>query len=201
MAVAIDNPLAVYVLQHPDETRHARGSAIIAQLCLQHYQCWVGEDFSSHAGLQQLLAQHAQTSLLVYPSPDAWLLADPQQLAGEYQQQALPFMPQRLIFIDASWRKAKKIWHSTPLLQTLSCVKLAPAQTSRYRIRKVPGEGYLSTIEAIACSLMWLERQQEKYLPLLTLFDAMIDRQINKMGRQTYLQNYVSPDANKTDEA
>lgn len=193
--MAIDNPLAVYVLQHPDETDHARGSAIIAQLCLQHYECWVGEDFSRHAGLQQLIMQHRDTTMLVYPSQHAWLLAE-----TDVTEQTLPFIPDRLIFIDASWRKAKKICHATPLLQTLACIKLAPAQGSRYRIRKVPGEGYLSTIEAIAHSLAWLENDRKKYQPLRNIFDEMIERQITKMGQQTYLQNYVSPDANETDE-
>ena len=192
--MAIDNTLPVYVLQHPDETAHARGTAIIAQLCLQHYQCWVAEDFSSHRELHDLLQRHGDSSLLIYPAAHAEVLD-----AGEGRQEfLLSNQPERLIFIDASWRKAKKIWHSTPALQRLACARLQPEQASRYRIRKVPETGYLSTIESIARSLMWLENDQPKYQPLLHIFNRMIERQIDKMGQQTYSQNYEKRDADKS---
>ena len=196
LAVAIDNALPVYVLQHPDETDHSRGSAIIAHLCLQHYQCWVAEDFSSHPGLHRLLDHHGDGCLLVYPAPHAETLMN----AEDGRRLRKMSDPQCLIFIDANWRKTKKIWHSTPRLQTLAAMRLKLPQPSRYRIRKAPEAAYISTVESIAHSLMWLENDEQKYQPLLNIFDEMIERQIDRMGQHTYMKNYVSRDADKSQD-
>jgi DTW domain-containing protein YfiP len=125
---------------------------------------------------------------LVYPAPGALPLANPRQ----FGQPVLLQPPQNLIFIDASWRKARKIWYSTPLLQRLDCIRLVPDQASRYRIRKAPNAGYLSTAESIAFSMGWLENNGEKYRILLDIFDVMVERQIYKMGLHTYKRNYLN---------
>lgn len=173
------------MLQHPDESRAAKGSAIIAKLCLQQYQCWQGEDFSAHKKLNELLHQHADTTCIVYPSDTAVSLNSLKDVAGNHARQI-----QHVIFIDATWRKARKIWALSQNLHTLPAVKLEPEENSNYRIRKIPADGYLSTIEAIACCLASLDNAREKYQPLLALFDRMIDFQIDKMGDETYQKNY-----------
>ncbi|MDH5392914.1 MAG: DTW domain-containing protein [Gammaproteobacteria bacterium] len=182
--IQIDNAVSVIVLQHADESRINKGSAVIAKLSLKNYQCWQGEDFSHHAALNQLLDAAAGEICLLYPDKGAQALplSDPGP-AGEKIKY--------LIVIDATWRKAKKIWSLSTNLHRLTRFKLGADIKSNYRIRKVPEDGYVSTIEAITYSLAALEQRPLKYQPMLALFDAMIDFQIEKMGPQTYDKNYT----------
>lgn len=178
------NQVRVVVLQHPDESSHARGSAIIAELGLQQYTCWVGEDFTEHAPLQQLLQAHengrAGELVLVFPAEEARSL---QQVKAEEPIKTL-------LFIDASWRKARKIWRTNPQLQRLNCCYLEPSQPSAYRIRKEPRPGYLSTLESIVEALRIIEDAPTAYQPMLELFTEMIDFQIEQMGAETYKKHY-----------
>lgn len=182
----IDNAVAVSVLQHPQETRHARGTAIIAQLCLQNYACWIDEDFSAHRGLRDLL-RSGSPPLLVYPAPHARPV---NTAATDDAEVLLGFHPRRLLFIDANWRKARKIWHATPALHDLPCITLNGVAPSNYRIRKSPSDAHLSTVEAMVASLGWLDRSQD-YTPMLDIFDRMIERQIEHMGQSVYRDNYL----------
>lgn len=183
-AILIDNKVSVYVLQHPDETRHSKGTAIIASLCLQHYQCWQGEDFSQHKQLNSLLQAEKGSVYILYPSQDAIDINECISTdAGAIKH---------LIVIDATWRKAKKIWALSKNLHDLPALTFNKKYISNYRIRKVPDDGYLSTLEAISCCLGEIEIQPEKYQPMLSLFDSVIDRQIEAMGNDVYEKNYKS---------
>ena len=182
--IQIDNPVSVYVLQHPDESRINKGTAIIAKLSLKNYQCWQGEDFSAHPGLNQLIQSAADSVAVVYPSEKACSVED--SLSENDTSKKI----RHLIFIDATWRKAKKIWSLSTNLQALRTIKLDANNKSNYRIRKVPADGYLSTVEAITVSLSAIDQQPEKYQPLLNVFDSMIDFQIEQMGQQTFEHNY-----------
>ncbi|MBF2974597.1 DTW domain-containing protein, partial [Pseudomonas aeruginosa] len=62
---------------------------------------------------------------------------------------------------------------------------------SRYRLRKAPGEGALSTIEAIAAALDELEAPRT-HEALLKPFDALIEGQIAAMGVDTYRRNHLN---------
>ena len=95
-----------------------------------------------------------------------------------------------LIVIDATWRKAKKIWALSKNLHDLPAIKLSDDYVSRYRIRKVPADGYLSTVEAITFSLADIENKPTKYQPMLEMFDQIIDEKIDSMGKDVYRQNY-----------
>lgn len=186
-AEAIDNRLKVIVLQHPDEKKHSKNSAIIASLCLKNYQCWTGENFSDHDELNRSLAENKATTVVVYPAEYATdvntYLAQVSETGSKISQ---------LVFIDATWRKAKKIWTLSENLHVLPAIKLPADISSNYRIRKLPGQGYLSTAEAIYYSLSIIEDESERYRLMLELFDQMIDRQIEHMGEATYQNNYVS---------
>ncbi len=179
------NRISVTVLQHPDEVNNPKGSAIIAKLGLKEYQCWVGEDFTQHRGLSELLKTVADDVLLLYPAEQAEVL-----LAGRAEQ------VKHLLIIDATWRKARRIWECNPQLKLLRCAKLAADRSSNYRIRKVPQAGYLSTIESVVEALRVLEGKADAYQPLLQLFDEMIDYQIQSMGSEVFERNYDVSDDN-----
>ena len=60
---------------------------------------------------------------------------------------------------------------------------------SRYRLRKAPEEGALSTIEAIVAALDVLEAPQG-FVALLRPFDALIEGQIAAMGEEVFIRNH-----------
>jgi tRNA-uridine aminocarboxypropyltransferase len=173
------NQIKIIVLQHPDEADHTKGSAIIAELGLQQYQCWKGENFKQHTLLNELISREANEMIVLYPAEQA-------------QELTMTLLPKvkYLLIIDATWRKAKRIWECNPQLQRLRCAKLTTGLNSNYRIRKVPGQGYLSTVESIVEGLRVLEDCPKAYQPMLTLFDEMIDFQIASMGNEVYGRNY-----------
>ena len=67
---------------------------------------------------------------------------------------------------------------------------MAVAGETRYRLRKAPGPGALSTVEAIVQALDILEAPAS-YAPLLRPFEALIEGQIEAMGADTYQRNHV----------
>ena len=174
------------VLQHIDERRNNKGSAIIAKLSLKHYQCWQGEDFSSHEELNSLIKSHGDKIAVIYPSDNSVVIEEILQADDGVVNKKLEYV----IFIDATWRKAKKIWLLSKNLQQLMTLKLETDKKSNYRIRKVPADGYLSTVEAIVDCMSILDQDEAKYQPMLDVFDLMIDFQIKKMGSETYENNY-----------
>ena len=187
----IHNRTNVVVLQHPTETRNPKGSAIIAKLYLKNHQQWIGENFSHHLLLNRLIEQNPASTAIVYPAKASVSRNQLEAYAQTVNLEQSKNTISNLIFIDASWRKASKIWHLSKNLHRLPHIRLQPAASSNYRIRKSPGDDHLSTIEAICHCLSQLETSEEKYQPLLDVFDKMIDFQISKMGSETYQKNYL----------
>lgn len=95
-----------------------------------------------------------------------------------------------LIVPDGTWRKARKILHLNPVLQTLPRLALSEGEPSRYRIRKVPDAAAISTIEAITRTLSALEPERD-FTPLLKPFDVLIDQQIDAMGPDIYAKHHL----------
>ena len=79
--------------------------------------------------------------------------------------------------------------HLNPLLAALPRVTLADGAVSRYRLRKAPGPGALSTIEAIVQALQVLEAPT-CFKALLKPFDALIEGQIAAMGPAVFEKNH-----------
>lgn len=166
------------ILQHPSEVRHALNTARLAALGLSNAELRVGERFED---LPALLAQPGYRACLLFPGEEAQPLA---QFAAQLDE-----LPALLVVPDGTWRKARKLLHCNPLLAALPRVTLAPGLQSRYRLRKAPMPGALSTIEAVVCALDILEAPAQ-FEALLKPFEALIDGQIAAMGEQTYLRNH-----------
>jgi DTW domain-containing protein YfiP len=183
----VSNEPGIIILQHKDEVRHPKGSAIIADLSLQRCLRYVGENFSSHRELNQLLNHHLNKVFLVFPARHALSLSVFRQSYAMEDDAVRQYV---FIFIDASWRKARRIWHLSTNLHPLITIRLDQLEKSNYRIRKEPGPGLVSTLEAIVTLLSCLESQPDKYQPLLQVFNEMIDHQIQSMGDTVYQKNY-----------
>ena len=173
---SLDSRTRVLVLQHPSEVNHALNTARLAALGLTNAELIVGEVF---ADLPALLNQPGYQARLLFPGEDAQTL----QGYGADDQPLLLVVP------DGTWRKARKLLHLNPLLATLPRVTLALGGVSRYRLRKAPGPGALSTVEAIVQALQVLEAPIS-FEPLLKPFEALIEGQIAAMGEEVFLRNH-----------
>lgn len=183
---ALQNHWPVTILQHPQESRHALGTARIAQLGLSDCALLVGD---AETWLAEVAMQFAEEGIaLIYPG------ADSQPLSVLREQP-----PRRLLFIDATWRKSRRILLESAWLAALPRYHLESPPASRYRIRKEPHGEALSTLEAVVHALAFLEGAAEgdvesgenKYAPLLQVMDGLVDEQIRAMGPETFAKNYL----------
>lgn len=161
----------VLILQHPSETAHALNTARLAALGLRSAKLVVGEVVSVPAD--------ERDNYLLFPGDDVIPLESLAQ--GE--------KPLRLVVPDGTWRKARKMLHLNPELATLPRVSLPTGLVSRYRLRKAPAPGALSTLEAIVTALNILEGEG-RFDRLLRPFEALIEAQIDAMGQETYQRNH-----------
>ncbi|MBC3208450.1 DTW domain-containing protein [Pseudomonas sp. SWRI111] len=172
----LDSRTRVLLLQHPSEVNHALNTARLAALGLTNAELIVGEVFED---LPTLLNRPGYQARLLFPADDAQPL----------QTYAPGDEPLLLVVPDGTWRKARKLLHLNPLLSALPRVALAEGGVSRYRLRKAPGPGALSTVEAIVQALQTLEAPTS-FEALLKPFEALIEGQIAAMGEETFQRNH-----------
>lgn len=162
----------VLILQHPSEADHALNTARLAHLGLVNSELVVTEQVQP-----SLWEAHEGQAYVLFPGEGSTPLA------------ASTTGPGQLIVLDGTWRKARKLLHLNPALAALPRVSIADAEPSRYRLRKAPGPGALSTVEAIVAALEALE-PPASFQALLAPFDALIEGQIKAMGQETYRRNH-----------
>ncbi|WP_350616414.1 DTW domain-containing protein [Pseudomonas sp. HY7a-MNA-CIBAN-0227] len=176
---SLDSRTRVLLLQHPSEVNHALNTARLAALGLENAQLVVGEVFDD---LPALLNPPGYQARLLFPAEGA-------QPLQPYTPSDEPLL---LVVPDGTWRKARKLLHLNPLLAALPRVTLAEGAVSRYRLRKAPGPGALSTVEAIVQALQVLEAPAS-FEPLLRPFEALIEGQIAAMGEEVFQRNHGEP--------
>ena len=168
----------IIILQHPLEHKHAKNSAKLVNLSINNCQLVIGETCEDFADIQEKLQKRTQNQLtqgqtqkltyLIYPSEQAQNI----EQFETCQSKCANSKDITLIFIDASWRKAYKMWQLNPWLQALPTLTFANAPKTRYQIRKHKKETSLSTLEAVAYCLEQLENADTSALH--NAFDAMI---------------------------
>ncbi len=173
----VASEIALLILQHPMETSNAKGSARLLHLSVQDSRLVEGEQFDD-AVLRDLLYEGGRVPVLLYPDTpgesapppfDARLLATPQML--------------RLVVLDGTWRKSRKMLYQNPLLQSLPRLPLTAMPASHYLIRKAHAPDQLSTLEATCYALGQLENDDSRYAPLLASFDGFVARFVESSGR------------------
>jgi DTW domain-containing protein YfiP len=177
----IHNNVHLIVLQHPSESKHPLNTVRIMKKSFQNITVIVGEDFTAHAPLNDILNNPSNRCSLLYPAPEAKLLS---------REGVIHQPPTHLILLDGTWRKAKKIFLSSKNLQELPAFSFITEEISDYRIRKSSVENSFSTLEASTFALQILEPKLDT-TAALAAFKQMIDFQIKKMGRDVYQKNYL----------
>jgi DTW domain-containing protein YfiP len=163
----------VLILQHPLEVDKAKGTARLLQLSLPNSRLLTGEVFDP-----QLLTDSPKHQLLLYPETANELalgLPTPPVLAPKWLDDPSQL---RLIVLDGTWRKSRKILYLNPLLQQLPRLSLQDMPASSYRIRRAHAPDQLSTLEATCAALTQLEGDAGKFQPLLAAFDGFVAQQL-----------------------
>jgi len=178
----------VLILQHPLEVHNAKGSARLLHLSLPNSRMLTGEQFAPDTLAELLADKHTvllypdtpgDRSLGIAPPPvlDPAILLDPARFLGQL----------RLVVLDATWRKSRKMLYLNPQLQQLPRLPLRDTPASHYLIRKAHAPDQLSTLEATCYALMQLEQDASRFVPLITAFDCFVAQQLS----------YVMPHAEK----
>ncbi len=169
----VDTDIEVLILQHPLEVTETKGTARLLHLCLPNSQLLTGEVFEDGLLKNSLSAKNAillypttleDHSLGISPSPElnSILLKD--------------FSNIRLIIIDGTWRKSRKILIKNPYLQTLPRLVLRDLPVGQYTIRKARKPYQLSTLEAACAALAQMEfhinSNKTKFRPITESFSA-----------------------------
>lgn len=162
----------VLILQHPLEVDHAKNTGRLLHLSLPRSRMLVGEVFDE-AQLRAALGESPAYTVLLYPPApqdeaapalDLDPIKDPSQV--------------RVVVLDATWRKSRKMLHLNPLLRRLPRLSLKDVPASNYLIRNAHKPGQLSTLEATCAALAQLEGDDARYQPLLQAFDGFVAQQL-----------------------
>ena len=166
----------VLILQHPLEVNNAKGSARLLHLSLPRSQLVSGEVFAEEDLRHLLTAPWAgqpagsapPRAVLLYPATegDPSGVLDPTWLQHPAQL--------RLVVLDGTWRKSRKMLHHNPLLQQLPRLALHKLPASLYRVRQAHRPDQRSTLEATCAALAQIENDAERYAPLLAAFEGLV---------------------------
>jgi len=143
----------VVFLQHPLEQNQVKGTAFLTHRCLKGSQFLVGEQFSDEQ-LSPYLKQNKQTFLL-YPPEDGADLPEGVNAADIAATECLDSI--RILVLDGTWRKTRKMLFLNPALATLPRVQIHPNAPSVYSIRKQKNVMSFSTLEAVKQLLIELD--------------------------------------------
>ena len=187
--------VALLILQHPREQREPKGTARLLHLALAGSQLLVGEcwprlpEAAEPKPAPGLAAPPSPPwhNLLLYPAtPGNAALPAPPPLDLDWLAQPAQL---RLVVIDGTWRKSRRMLYDSPWLQGLPRLTLADPPPSRYRIRRASGSQQRSTFEAVLLALTALAPADTASLaPLWDVFDAFmaaLDRPDASAGRSS----------------
>jgi len=171
LLVHIDNKTPILVLQHPKEKTHPLNTIHIARKCLQNMEV-------RHTPIDNdACIEWTKDAALLFPHQDSVPL--PSDHDGP------------LLFLDATWPKAQGMRLSIPALRKKTCYHIPEPPLGEYIIRKTKHPHALSSIEAIAATLEYIEQAPGRYEALRKAFRARIQMQIQHINPTVFQKNYL----------
>ena len=172
LVAPVASQVELLILQHPLEVANAKGTARLLHLCLPGSVMATGETFDA-SELEALLNAGGRTPVLLFPeTPDEKSLGIPAPAPLAASQPVASAL--RLVVLDGTWRKSRKMLYLNPVLQSLPRLALRDLPPSHYHIRKAHLPDQLSTLEAAALALGQLEDRPGLYAPLLDAFERFL---------------------------
>ena len=182
----LHSAVELLILQHPLEVDNAKGSARLLHLSIAGSILMQGEVFDRDE-LGKVLSAGGRQSVLLYPdTPGNRLCATPPAFDAALHS-GLDAL--RLVVLDGTWRKSRKMLYQNPVLQTLPRLPLVQMPASHYLIRKAHAPDQLSTLEASCYALGQLHGDAALFLPLLHAFDGFVAHFQHTGGKLDALPN------------
>lgn len=170
----ICSPIKIVILQHPQEAKHAKNTVKLLQLGMENIEVLQGETSQDFGQFVSKVNLNPEQYCLCYPSDKSIAIESP-------TVQNMTDTIKTIIFIDASWRKALKMWHLNPWLQELNSWHFDQPPINQYKIRHTSQKNSLSTLEAVTYVLT--KTQNTDCSALLDLFKKM--QQIRFLDKKT----------------
>jgi DTW domain-containing protein len=181
---AIDNTVALLILQHPQEQDRDLGTARLTALHCKHAQLKIGLSWPSLSKILGRSTDPQRWAILYLGSVKAEAVAPGRDVvvvnkngnAVDHQEAALRDI-EGIILLDGTWSQAKALWWRNPWMLKCKRVVLGPKRPSRYgKLRREPRSDGLSTIEAAAMLLAGLEKRPDIAATLDGAFERMLAR-------------------------
>ena len=185
----------VLILQHPLEVNNPKGSARLLHLSLPGSRLVIGETFADLPALltgpfpgHDLAGEPRQPALLYPQTPPGMQQAILQGGNAENELSAPACWRDparlRLVVLDGTWRKSRKMLQCNPLLLQLPRLALKDMPASRYLVRKAHRIDQLSTLEATCAGLAQLQGEAARFAHLLVAFDGFVAQQMGYLTGQ-----------------
>jgi len=155
-----NNDIDVVILQHPSEVKQTKGTVTLLKQSLTSCQVFVGENFTEHVELRQMVDKYKNEIALLYPSEQAVDISKSQFVENI----------RCIILLDGTWKKAYRLYMMNPWLHELTHITLPDDIKGQYQIRSTKKKGALSSLEACCYTLALLEDSTQKYKNILTSF-------------------------------
>jgi DTW domain-containing protein len=181
-AEPIDNRLFVLILQHPLEKKEVLATAALTRSLLSRADLMVGLSWPNLSRALGRPVDAKRWAVLYLGSARPAALGDQREVIalnrhGEpaSDQEAMLRGLDGVVVLDGTWKEAKTLWWRNPWLLKLRRLVLNPQRKSRYgRIRREPRREALSTLEAVALLLKYLDGGPEVEARLLGSLDRLI---------------------------
>lgn len=174
-----DEPLEtetnIVILLNPKEAKRKLGTAPLLQLCLKNVTVVEGYSFpepEQSPDLHAAMVAGGRQCTLMFPGSDAqvWRAGDLREAQGHMRT---------LIFVDGTWAQATTMVNRSSWLSQQHRAVVETSGQSGYAFRKQPQLGCLSTLEAVAETIVAVEEQGglDIKAALLAPFQRMVSLQ------------------------
>jgi DTW domain-containing protein YfiP len=166
----IENKIEVIVLQDKNEVNSAKNTARLVALCLTNISIVKSHDTTRLAQLQDACLSDPGSFALFFPGNNSRAF---EHHFPDRQDNNLGSSTtvKHLLFIDGTWRKAKRLYLRHGWLQSLPTFHFNKPLEGMYRIRKTSIDNGISTLEAVAYVVAKTDGISSK--PLYDLFEKM----------------------------
>lgn len=132
------------LMYHAEYFKPSNTGQLIADLVPNNFAFrWQRTDLNQ--GLEALLKSDSWYPIIIFPhdnvEPERQITSVPVSRLQELKKQPL------LIFIDGTWRQAKKIMVKSPYLTNLPVMQISEVQKGGYQLREAYHDHHLSTVE------------------------------------------------------
>lgn len=177
-----DPNIIFVILIHPIEVQRRIATGRMSHLCLENSHLIMGENFSDHELVNQLIDHPGHQSVMLYPGEDSVNLSG---LHGAARSAPFALDKKLVMFvIDGTWATARNMVRHSQNIRALPRVCFSLDTPSTFRVRKQPAEGCYSTIEAIhevielVGDMVGFSTALRQHDNLLAVFDKMVEQQL-----------------------